>query len=445
MGTENTQVDHTLGPPTPGIGRSFLWMVWSAAISVANSVFLWIYLARMRDVEELGRFTIVMGLYSLFVSICALGLPAYMVVEISRRRVRAARGPGSVSSFIANASLLMLASGFISACLMCLFGFWASSSQTVIWATLMLSLGVLPSGLIAVAEATMVAHGRTRLIALVTTFENVLRTVVPIFLIWKGFDLATICMSLAAVRFAALATYGVAAGDRLSAFSFDRTEIKSILSAAPTFVGTIIFSSIIWQGAAVLLGRYSTEVETAKFGAASRFLVPATILLASYADVIQPGLAQIAAKSKKMLAKYLARLLRFPLGLAIIAAVAAPFLSPMVLTFLFGERYADSAAALEVFALCLIPFSVIMIIARGLYAVNGQRYDLIANACGVTVFLGSALILIPTYGAVGAATAQLIALITMAAFEVGCISKVLAGFAIWRRRRRFAVPSTAGE
>jgi O-antigen/teichoic acid export membrane protein len=86
-----------------------------------------------------------------------------------------------------------------------------------------------------------------------------------------------------------------------------------------------------------------------------------------------------------------------------------------------------------------------MIIARGLYAVNGQRYDLIANACGVTVFLGSALILIPTYGAVGAATAQLIALITMAAFEVGCISKVLAGFAIWRRRRRFAVPSTAGE
>lgn len=442
MQNENAQMVHPLQPSSSGIGRNFVWMAWSAAISVANSVVLWIYLARMRDVEELGRFTIVMGLYSLFMSVCALGLPAYMVVEISRRRTDPHRG--TVTGFISNASVILSVSGCIATALMSLSGWWASSSAEVTYATCMLSLAVLPSGLIAVAEATMVAHGRTRLIAVVTTFENVLRTAVPIFLIWKGYDLATICLSLAAVRFAALATYGVAARARLSEFSPARSEIKRILSAAPTFVGTIIFSSIIWQGAAVLLGRYSTEVETAKYGAASRFLIPATILLASYADVIQPGLAQIAATSKKALAIYLTKLLRLPVGLAILAAVAAPFLATRVLTLLFGERYADSAQALEVFALCLIPFSLIMVVARGLFALSSQRYDMFANVCGVIVFLALARVLIPQYGAVGAATAQMIALITMAAFEVGCISKIIAGFAIWPRRS-FTVPSTVEE
>lgn len=444
MHTENTQVDQPLQPPAPAIGRNFLWMAWSAAISVANSVFLWIYIARMRDVEELGRFTIVMGLYSLFMSVCALGLPAYSVVEISRRRSSPDRGLGTVTSFISNASVLLLASGCISALLMCLFGIWASSSKAVISATVMLSLAILPSGLIAVAEATMVAHGRTRIIALVTTLENVLRTAVPIFLIWAGYDLAVVCLSLAAVRFAALATYGIAAGRRLLAVSFDLNEIKRILITAPTFAGTIVLSSIIWQGAAVLLGRYSTEIETARFGAASRFLIPATILLASYADVIQPTLAQIAGKSRKMTALYLTKLLRLPLGLAVLAAVSAPFLSPLVLRLLFGDRYVDSAGALDIFALCLIPFALIMVVARGLFAMNAQRFDLLANICGAIIFLACAVALIPTYGAAGAATAQLIALITMAVIEIVCISKILTGFAIWRRGP-LPLPSTAQE
>ncbi|MFN0141348.1 MAG: glycosyltransferase [Pyrinomonadaceae bacterium] len=427
-------------PGVEKVGRNFLWMAWSAAISVANSLVLWIVLARLRDVEELGRFTIVMGLYSLFMTVCALGLPGYLVTEISRRRARADNSHGSVEAFIANASVVMLASGAVSATVMCLFGLWASDSREVISATLVASLAIIPSGLIAVAEATMVALGRTRVIGVITTGENLLRTAVPIFLIWAGFDLTVICLSLAVTRYFALAAYLVAAGRRAREFAFDLSEVKRILLAAPTFAGMIILSSFIWQGAVVLLGRYSTEAETAKFGAASRFLIPAAILLASYADVIQPVLARVAEKSKEMTAIYLAKLLRVPLVIAIAAAIASPFLSPLVLTVLFGEKYADAAAALDIFALCLIPFCLIMIIARGLFAMNLQRYDLIANAFGVVVFLGAGVILIPEFGAAGAATAQLSALIFMALLEAVFISRVLAGFSVLKQADRAAKP-----
>lgn len=422
------------------IGRNFLWMAWSAAISVANSLVLWIVLARLRDVDELGRFTIVMGLYSLFMTVCALGLPGYLVTEISRRRARTDHSGGTVKAFIANAAVVMLASGAVSASLMCLFGLWASDSPEVISATLVASLAIIPSGLIAVAEATMVALGRTRVIGVITTVENLLRTAVPVFLIWAGFDLTVICLSLAATRYFALAAYFIAAGRRARKFAFNLSEVRRIIAAAPTFAGMIILSSIIWQGAVVLLGRYSTEAETAKFGAASRFLIPAAILLASYADVIQPVLATAAQKSKETTAIYLAKLLRVPLVIAIAAAIVSPFLSSFVLTLMFGDRYADAAAALDIFALCLIPFCLIMIIARGLFAMNLQRYDLIANAFGVAVFLVTGIILIPDFGAAGAATAQLAALILMALLEAIFIARVLAGFSFLPPTERAAKP-----
>ena len=67
------------------VAQNLLWMVWSGAISIANSMLIWIFLARLREPEELGRFTIVMGLYALFYSVCSLGLMPFLVSEISRR------------------------------------------------------------------------------------------------------------------------------------------------------------------------------------------------------------------------------------------------------------------------------------------------------------------------------------------------------------------------
>src|SRR5687768_16775468 len=84
----------------PEVGRNFLWMTWSAIISIANSVLVWIFMARLRDVDEVGRFTIVMGLYALFFSIVSLGLTPYLVNEMSRRRTDQGKAQGSIYGFV---------------------------------------------------------------------------------------------------------------------------------------------------------------------------------------------------------------------------------------------------------------------------------------------------------------------------------------------------------
>ncbi|MFZ1701744.1 MAG: polysaccharide biosynthesis C-terminal domain-containing protein [Pyrinomonadaceae bacterium] len=433
-----SKIDHPLtnAPPPdsvrPGIGRGFFWMTWSGIISIGNSVVLWIFLARMRDVEELGRFTIIMGLYALFVSICSLGLMPYLVNEISLRRENPGDSTKTVIGLISNSGVFLLGSGFVSMLMMTACGFWASNSVSVRVSTMILSVAMLPSALNMLAEATAIAYGRTQLIALVSTFENVLRTVIPLVLLWLGYDISVICTSFVAVRFIAISIYFLAARKNLSNFFFDATEIRSIVRATPTFAGIIILASINWQAAVILLARYSTEAESAKYGAASRFLIPVSILMASYAGVVQPVITKYAQQGIGQMGTYISKIVRYPLLVTTIAAALSPFLSRAILIFLFGNGYADAAPTLDMLALCTIPFCLVMVLSRGLVATGSQHIDLGANALGVAACVVAGFLLIPQYGAIGAAAAQLLAFTVMTIIEAGYLSRRVSGLRVWR-------------
>ena len=427
----DTTINNGLSPTAiPGkVGRNFFWLVWSGIISIANSILLWIYLAKMRDVSEVGKFTIVMALYAMFISICSFGLMPFIVSEISRRREQNAE---TIAGFISSASVLLTIIGLICAILMTISGVWTSGSPLVQISTLILSIAMIPTGLIAVGEATSIALGRTRLIAFVTTLENILRTIIPISLIWFGYDISVVCASFVAVRFVALLIYLIAARDQLSKFAFSRDEFRLLVKVAPTFAGTVIFAAVNWQVVIVLLGHYSTEIESAKYGVASRFLIPVSILMASYSSVIQPQLALLAQAGMDQVGSYLSKMVRYPLVLATVVAILAPFLSDQVLTFSFGVNYAEADKTLEILALSTVPFCIVMVAARGLVATGSQHIDLIANALGVIVCFSTGMILIPEYGAVGAAVAQFLSFLLMALVEIGYLSRRIAGFNFWR-------------
>lgn len=417
------------------VTRPLLWMVLSGVISIANSILIWVFMARMRETEELGRFTIVMGLYALFYSVCSLGLMPFLVSEISRRNEQSKmrqEGEQTVVSFVSSASVFLLISGIVCAVLMAACGFWASESWSVRISTLILSLSMIPTGVIAVAEATAISFGRTRLIAFVTTLENVLRTLIPLVLIWSGYSIFVICLSFVVVRIPALLVYLLAAKKGISNFDFNTEDFVKISKVSPTFAGTIIFASINWQVVIILLGHYSTEVESAKYGVASRFLIPVSILMASYANVIQPLITQHIQKANGNSGLYLSKMARYPLILSTLAALISPFLSGQILVAFFGDNYADVAPTLNILAVSVVPFCLVMVVARGLVATNSQHIDLLANALGAVACFSVGAMLIPQYGAVGAAVAQLLSFLLIALVEISYLSKKLVSFDVWR-------------
>lgn len=421
---------------TPRIGRNLMWLIWSGTISIANSLLLWIFIAQMRDVEEVGRFTIVLGLYTLFVGICSLGLIPFLVSEISRRQLLFDEGSpeseAAIHSFISSASVVLFMSGLACTLLMAISGFLVSESWTVRISTLILSLAMIPTGLIDVGEAVSVSLNKTRLIAISTTFENLLRTVIPFGLIWYNYNIWLVFASFVAVRVGALLIYGWAARNKIKYFNPSSIYLRHILKAVPVFGGTIILASINWQAVIILLGIFSTEIEAAKYGVASRFLIPVSIFMASYSSVIQPVITQYYERSPKDAGTYLSKLISYPLILATLAAIISPFLSRTVISFLFGDVYAEVSATLDILAISVIPFSIIMVVARGLVAANSQRIDLIANGVGVAVCIVSGVFLIPKYGAVGAAIVQLMSFVAMALLETIYLSKKMVSFRVWQ-------------
>ncbi|MBC7797445.1 MAG: oligosaccharide flippase family protein, partial [Pyrinomonadaceae bacterium] len=385
-------------------------MAWSACVSIANSVLIWIFMARWRETEVLGKFTIVMSLYMLFFTICSLGLSPFIINETTRLQSsqnEAAKG------FISTTAISLLVWGVVCALMMTLTGFAASSSFEVWISTAILSLAMIPTGVITASEAVSISFGRTRLIALVTTLENVLRTVIPLALIFFGYELPVIFASFVFVRLTAITIYAFAGRKLFSIFDFDRKVLRRIIKAAPTFATITILASLNWQILAILLGRFSTEIETAKYGVASRFLIPVMIVMASYASVIQPLIAQKLRDSETETGVLLSKVVRNVLLVATFAGIVSPFLATHVLTVLFGTTYADVAPILNVLALTVAPFCAVMIIARGLVAKNLQKVDLMANAVGVFISVALGSILVTRFGALGAATTQLVAFLTI--------------------------------
>src|SRR5262245_13292285 len=382
-------------------------------------------MARWREAAEVGQFAAVMSVYGIFLTLCSLGLGPYLASEIARRPAR--------KQFIASAVALLFSWSVICAIAMAVTGYVVSPSPRAQQATAILSLAMLPIGLISVAEAVFIALGRARVIALATTTENLLRAVIPLFLLYRGHTLPVICLSFVALRAVACVAYAIVARERLKALWSPVWPLaREIAAVSPTFAGVTILAAVHWQIGTVLAGRLSGETAAAEFGVASRFLVPVTMLLFGYVNVVQPVAGRLAANSLNQLGWFLLRGLRLVIALALPLAAGGWLLGRELLILLFGPRYAGAAAALGLLATSVIPLGVVLIASRGLIATGRQRFDLLGNLIGVVSNVSLNFALIPRYGAAGAATAQLLSMTAMAVVETRYGTRPLFELQVWR-------------
>jgi O-antigen/teichoic acid export membrane protein len=395
--------------------RRTAWLVWSGGVNVANSVLLWMVLARWRDAAEVGRFTVAISIYLTFVGLCSLGLGPYIVSEITRRKER----QDADRPLIASAAAFLFAASLGFAVLMCVTGLVVSDVREVQLTTALLSLALLPTGLIVTAEAVFIANGRTRVIALANTVENIFRTLVPLWLAMTGQRLAVIGLSFVGARVLGCLVYAWAArGTWAQLWMARRSEIIALAQAMPTFAGITIFSAIHWQVAVLMLGRLGSEVATAQYGVASRFLVPVAVLLASYTSVLQPEATRRAALSLTALGEFLSRSMQLVLMLALPFVAGIWLLSREALMWLFGTQYGAAAPVLGLLGASALPLCLAMIVARGLVATGHQRVDLWSNVAGVVTCGLACLLWIPRYGATGAAAAHLLSMLVLAGIEI---------------------------
>ncbi|MCI0663328.1 MAG: flippase, partial [Acidobacteria bacterium] len=158
----------------------------------------------------------------------------------------------------------------------------------------------------------------------------------------------------------------------------------------------------------VMLGKMSGDREVGLYSAASRlseaFYFLPMIIVSSLTPMLLRARASGAEHYRASLLKLYVLMVRLSL------AIAVPFLilAPMLVEILYGSQYSESAAILQVHVWASVAVFLGVASSQYLVAEGKQKLSLYRTLVGLVINVGMNLVLIPEYGAMGAAIATLI-------------------------------------
>ncbi len=195
---------------------------------------------------------------------------------------------------------------------------------------------------------------------------------------------------------------------------FDREEWGRVLRltgsyAAAAAVGTLYTSAVV-----VVTSLVGTEADTGNVGAAFRIfaiLGAVPILLVSSAF---PIFARAAHGDPERMEYALERVVQTALIIGAWMALATVFGASLAIQVVAGDAYDAAVPALQITGGVIIASCVAIASAYALVSMHRHRVLLVANALALLTAVVLALVLVPEYGANGAATATLVSELELA-------------------------------
>lgn len=371
----------------------------------ASSMAMVLVVARYLGTEGLGRYSLIFSWFNVFATIASLGMSAV----ISRD---AAAMPEKVPALLSSAlSLGTLSSLLLIGVIYLLRNGFGYDENTQV-ALALLSLAILPATLLSYFEATFVALERMEFIAFFSLSENLLRVMLSVLMLLLGHGIQ-------AVAAVAVGTQMLACGagllfvrklGLLPRGSFDLSMLRHLVGAAPTFALIGVLAMVISKIDIFMLSKMGAIEDVGLYGAGSRILEIASVLPASLCLSVYPGLARASKSNPELLPRLGGETFRYLFALTLPVAVGATVLAEPIMSFLYGSSFRSAATVLAVLVWMVIPYAWIRYYAYVLVAANRQRIDLLFNVMLLMLTAILNWLLIPRYGAVGAALAMLLSM-----------------------------------
>ncbi len=394
-------------------------MIVGRLIALAINFIAQIALVRYLSRDDYGTFANVFAIISILQVLVAFGMPETVARSISISRERGEYG--RIAGILAVAGLTVVGVGL-----------------SVILLTF---LADDPLSRILVEDNQADASQLLLILILLVPVESLNQLFTNLFasfsrpsaIFWRRFVLAPL-LKLLAVAILMLGSFGIIAygwllltagalGLLLNIIFFSQVlasegYLDHFRSATPVwpvrellgFAIPVLTSSMIWLlmefGSAVLLGWLSVASEVAAYQASIQVARLNQILLLSMATLFTPVAARLFARHDHQAIDQLywqtARVI-FVLNLPVLLMTSA--FAPQTVALLFGQQYADAAAVMAILALGYAVNNLTGYNNALLQTYRQLRYAVITDLGTLIASLGLSLLLIPRYGAVGAALA----------------------------------------
>ena len=285
------------------------------------------------------------------------------------------------------------------------------------------SLALLPSAWRRVAEATISGLENMEYIALISFLGAIFRIVVTTLLLWRGGSLMAIFWALVITQIAIVPAYLWVINRFLVRVRFrpDPAKLLGIAREVATFLLMGILVIGVGTQIDVLMIRKMTSAEQAGLYTTASTLVQ-TLLLVRPA-ILNSVFPHMALLYKSSVAKFQSLTTNL-VKLSVVALLPFPFaaliLAKPLMPLLLGVSFADSAVTLQVLIWIIVPSFAYATLSRVLVAGQQERSNTLIAAAGMLVNIVLNLILIPRFGATGAAISSVTSMLvaTIASYFV---------------------------
>ena len=387
------------------IAKNTTALLATRIINQVAGFLLVVYASRRLGVEDFGNYSFVVAFYLVFELISFFGLQNYLPREIGRRREDAGKYFVHAAVLVGGVALLLVAAmnGAAAA--------YGLARETYV-AAVVASLGLLPAALGAAAESSFIGIEKAEFITLLTFVKRTLVTAISILVLWLGHGIIALIIVRAAVEFAS-ASFSVPLclwQTRAHPVRLDRAFLGRLLRGAMPFAGLAVLASVYWRLDVLLLQRLVGPTEVGIYSASYRLMFLLTLVPESFMNAVYPNLARTWRGDRPQFVRLAERSLRYLVAFALPAAVGAFVLAEPVVMLVYEVDFARSVAVFSILIFAVIPIYANNVFYRALFAAEQQIKSIFILFVNIVVMTVGGILLIPRWGAAGAAAALLISL-----------------------------------
>jgi O-antigen/teichoic acid export membrane protein len=366
-----------------------------------TSLILVVILSRQLGVAGFGVYATALAYYTMGAQWVAPGLSNYIAREVARDPTKT--GPyvvhlGALSGGIA----LLLVAGLAAAAHVLQH---SPAQQTAI----ALALLALPAAAInAMLEAALVAHQRVEIVTSSQLLGNLGDLAGTVALLASGYGLQAVILNVVCWRYVTLGMRAYLFGRRLEwpAWRLSRPALGQLLGELKHFavLGTVggLFAL---ETEVVLLSMFADEYAVGIYSAALKILTVWYLVPNSVLSVAFPLLSRSYSESVERFRIMQRRAVRLLMAIAFPLTVGLAVFSRRAVALLYGPRFDEAAVLVACFSWTSILFFLEGVLWRTLLARNEQHLASRAAVLSVAVRLTTGLLLIHSFGYVGAAAA----------------------------------------
>jgi O-antigen/teichoic acid export membrane protein len=371
-------------------------------------------LTRIATPEIIGTSSTIISLANIFTTVAILGLPTGVSRFLAKLFFE--KNLEKANMFV-KASLILLALGIsISIAVLLIIGDWIYFNLDPFLMTFSMLL-VSSSAITILNRSIIIATLKTKILPKVMVVTASTRTVLVIILVLMHAGALGVVMGYTSFQILAAILLGFAVFRALRSRDRNNSNIKlnypfkSILSASipnwiPKLITTLGGSNL---GTIVVFG-FNGPSEAASFFLANAIFLAISAIVTPLFTIAYPTLSAMSDGRKR----FAWRIIKISIILSLPLSASIIFYSNDVV-LLLGHEYIDASVPLRIFLLSILPNSLYTVITELVYAYGNYRQVLalgLASSIPRTVLY---FLLVPAFGATGAATSYLVGSI------IGCV------------------------